>query len=84
MERGISIDQGAETLNQSIFSTSLFNWDAVQGEPVVSGYIWIMIVISLGLTIITMLAWHFTNRRDRKREKNKKKDDDDIPLDDMV
>jgi hypothetical protein len=45
-----------------------------------------MIVISIALTVLTMLVWHFTNRWDRKREREKKRhnDDDDIPLDDMA
>jgi len=65
---------------QSIFSTSLFNWSATEGESVVSSYIWILVVLSVGLTFVTMLAWHCVTTRDKKREGKRK----DIELDEMV
>ena len=58
----------------------MFNWSAAEGEAVVSGYIWILVVLSVGLTVVTMLAWHFATNRDRKREGKRK----DIQLDEMV
>lgn len=65
---------------QSIFSTSLFNWSPGEGESVVSRYIWVLVGLSLGLTAITMLAWHFTTNRDKMREQQQK----NIKLDDLV
>ncbi|KAK0725507.1 hypothetical protein B0H67DRAFT_659078 [Lasiosphaeris hirsuta] len=67
----------------SIFSTSLFNWRPSEGEAVVSDYIWVLFVLSVGLTVITVLAWHFTTNREKKRE-DKRSQSFDINLDDMV
>ncbi|KAK3346876.1 hypothetical protein B0T25DRAFT_462354 [Lasiosphaeria hispida] len=67
----------------SIFSTSLFNWRPDEGEAVVSHYIWVLLVLSVGLTVITVLAWHFTTNREKKRE-NKRSQSFDINLEDMV
>jgi len=52
----------------SVFSTTLFNWNASEGEPVVSKYIWVLLTLALVLTLITVLAWHFTTNRDKRRE----------------
>ncbi len=49
-------------LNQSIFSMSMFNWGAGEGETVVSNYIWLFLVLSLGLTGMTVLAWRLGTR----------------------
>jgi hypothetical protein len=64
----------------SIFSTSLFNFSPGEGESVVSRYIWVLVGLSLGLTAVTMLIWHFTTNRESRREAARK----DIRLDDMV
>ncbi|KAK0712482.1 hypothetical protein B0T26DRAFT_741601 [Lasiosphaeria miniovina] len=57
----------------SIFSTTIFNWRPSEGEPVISNYIWILIVISAGLTALTILAWHLTTNRVKiKQEKRSK------------
>jgi hypothetical protein len=65
---------------QSIFSTSLPNWSPGDGESVVSRYIWVFVGLSLGLTAVTILAWHFTTNRDKKRKGERK----DIQLEDIV
>jgi hypothetical protein len=57
---------------QSIFSTTLFNWSPGEGESVVSSYVWVLVVLSVGLTIATMLIWYVTTIRDKKREKERK------------
>ncbi|KAH7311521.1 hypothetical protein B0I35DRAFT_438228 [Stachybotrys elegans] len=55
----------------SIFSTSLFNFAPGEGETVVSSYFWIFVVVSLGLTAITVLLWHLgTNREVKKDQRN--------------
>ncbi|KAK4447304.1 hypothetical protein QBC34DRAFT_409826 [Podospora aff. communis PSN243] len=64
----------------SIFSTSLFNFSPGEGESVVSRYIWVLVGLSLGLTAVTMLIWHFTTNRESRREAARR----DIKLDDMV
>src|ERR1700753_643500 len=43
---------------QSIFSTSLFSWDYSQDKAIISGYLWVFIVIVVGLTCITLLSWY--------------------------
>lgn len=52
----------------TIFSTSFFNWNAAADSTVVSGYIWIFVVIAVGLTSITVGAWYFATRRVRNKE----------------
>ncbi|KAH9908537.1 hypothetical protein F4778DRAFT_350718 [Xylariomycetidae sp. FL2044] len=56
----------------AIFSMDLFNWGAGAGESVVSQYIWIFAVLSLGLTALTLFAWrHVTYRHEKKKKKKK-------------
>ncbi|KAM7213680.1 hypothetical protein V8F06_010938 [Rhypophila decipiens] len=57
----------------SVFSTSLFNWNPTEGETVVSSYIWILAVLAVGMTLLTVLAWHLWTRREKKLEEAKKK-----------
>ncbi|KAM7213291.1 phenylalanine--tRNA ligase alpha subunit [Rhypophila decipiens] len=64
----------------SIFSTTIFNWRPVEGEPVISNYIWILVVISAGLTALTILAWHLTTSREKIKQ-NKRSKSFDIELD---
>ncbi|KAK1752027.1 hypothetical protein QBC47DRAFT_389479 [Echria macrotheca] len=52
----------------SIFSTTIFNWRPSEGEPVISNYIWILLVISAGLTGLTLLAWHLTSKREKLKQ----------------
>ncbi|KAM7215571.1 hypothetical protein V8F06_009038 [Rhypophila decipiens] len=53
----------------SIFSTGFFTWDAdtAQGEEVVSGWIWVLVVVSVGLTLAVVGIWWWATRRERKR-----------------
>ncbi|EAQ87605.1 hypothetical protein CHGG_04224 [Chaetomium globosum CBS 148.51] len=55
----------------SVFSTTLFNWNPSDGEPIVSKYIWVLLTLALVLTCITVLAWHFTTNREKKRERKR-------------
>lgn len=56
-------------LSQSIFSMTIFNWGASEGEAVVSKYIWVFVVLSAGLTGLTLLAWRLGTYRFGKRDK---------------
>ncbi|KAK4206353.1 hypothetical protein QBC37DRAFT_435085 [Rhypophila decipiens] len=64
----------------SIFSTTIFNWRPVEGEPVISNYIWILVAISAGLTALTILAWHLTTSREKIKQSKRSKSFD-IELD---
>jgi hypothetical protein len=44
---------------QSIFSTSVFTWDADNEKTVFSGYVWVFVVIAALLTITTVSTWYF-------------------------
>ncbi|GAB1314607.1 Mg2+ transporter protein, CorA-like/Zinc transport protein ZntB (Fragment) [Madurella fahalii] len=57
----------------SIFSTTIFNWRPSDGEPVISNYIWILLVISAGLTGLTLLAWHLTTKREKTKQDKRSK-----------
>lgn len=63
---------GAEAhadLRQSIFSTTFFNWGQTDGHAIVSGYIWVFVVLAVGITTITVGAWYYaTHRASRKEE----------------
>lgn len=41
----------------------MFDWGAGDGESVVSKYIWVFVVLALGLTCLTVLAWRFGTSR---------------------
>ncbi|KAK3321326.1 hypothetical protein B0T19DRAFT_487681 [Cercophora scortea] len=47
---------------QSIFSTTFFNWDSPEGQPVISGHFWIFVAVAAGLTCIVVGAWAFATR----------------------
>ncbi|KAF2465717.1 uncharacterized protein BDR25DRAFT_306502 [Lindgomyces ingoldianus] len=49
----------------TVFSTTFFDWNATADKTVVSGYIWIFVVIAVGLTSTTVGAWYFATRRVR-------------------
>jgi Mg2+ and Co2+ transporter CorA len=53
----------------SVFSTDLFDFQAADGKVVVSKYVWVFVVVSVALTAVTVLAWHFGTNRDIKKEK---------------
>ncbi|KAJ0159292.1 hypothetical protein CTA2_9973 [Colletotrichum tanaceti] len=49
----------------SIFSMDMFNWEAVDGQMIVSKHIWLFFVLAVGLTLITVAAWFFGTRREK-------------------
>lgn len=57
---------------KSIFSMSMFNWGAENGEAVVSKYIWLYFVIAFAVTMIVLGIWVIwykrTQRKESKRE----------------
>ncbi|KAN0120384.1 hypothetical protein V8E51_002592 [Hyaloscypha variabilis] len=56
----------------SIFSTTLFSWDATEGKTVVSGYLWVFVVIAVGLTSLTVGAWYLATYRTRRIEASRR------------
>ncbi|OTB11878.1 hypothetical protein K445DRAFT_321591 [Daldinia sp. EC12] len=53
----------------ALFSMDMFNWDAQNGDSVVSKYIWLFATLAVGLTAITVYAWyHITTRHERKAD----------------
>ncbi|KAE9363918.1 hypothetical protein N431DRAFT_550606 [Stipitochalara longipes BDJ] len=56
----------------SIFSTTLFSWDAMEGKTVVSGYLWVFVVIAIGLTSLTVGAWYLATYRTRRQEASRR------------
>ncbi|KAH6977455.1 hypothetical protein BKA56DRAFT_674268 [Ilyonectria sp. MPI-CAGE-AT-0026] len=50
----------------SVFSMGIFDWSSK--GTVVSKYIWIFVVLSLGLTIITVLVWYLATRTIKKKD----------------
>ncbi|TPX16392.1 uncharacterized protein E0L32_004041 [Thyridium curvatum] len=69
---------GAEAradLRQSIFSTTFFNWGQTDGHAIVSGYIWVFVVLAVGITTITVGAWYYaTHRASRKEEERQRRE----------
>ncbi|TEA14671.1 hypothetical protein C8034_v003138 [Colletotrichum sidae] len=51
----------------AMFSMDMFNWEAESTESIVSKHIWLFVIVALCLTIVTLLAWHFGTRREKKR-----------------
>ncbi|TQN65043.1 hypothetical protein CSHISOI_10381 [Colletotrichum shisoi] len=49
----------------SIFSMDMFNWEAMEGQNIVSKHIWLFFVLAAGLTLITVAAWFFGTRREK-------------------
>ncbi|CCF46980.1 hypothetical protein CH063_15544 [Colletotrichum higginsianum] len=49
----------------SIFSMDMFNWEAIEGQVIVSKHIWLFFVLAIGLTMITVAAWFFGTRREK-------------------
>ncbi|OLN96286.1 hypothetical protein CCHL11_04449 [Colletotrichum chlorophyti] len=48
-----------------IFSMDMFNWEAADGESIVSKHIWLFGVLAAGLTLLTFLAWFLGTRREK-------------------
>ncbi|KAI0126968.1 hypothetical protein BJ170DRAFT_425358 [Xylariales sp. AK1849] len=62
----------------SIFSTSLFSWDAGPGEQIVSRYIWVLIVLSLALTSVVIGVWATAMRYSETRGQRRRDGGPDV------
>ncbi|KAI0105585.1 hypothetical protein F4776DRAFT_471974 [Hypoxylon sp. NC0597] len=51
----------------AVFSMDMFNWDAQDGDSVVSKYIWVFATFAIGFTAITLFAWHHITCRHERR-----------------
>ncbi|OHW97769.1 hypothetical protein CSPAE12_03531 [Colletotrichum incanum] len=49
----------------AIFSMDMFNWEAIEGESIVSKHIWLFAVLATGLTLLTVAAWFLGTRREK-------------------
>ncbi|GJC89563.1 hypothetical protein ColLi_12401 [Colletotrichum liriopes] len=49
----------------AIFSMDMFNWEAIEGESIVSKHIWLFAVLAVGLTLLTVAAWFLGTRREK-------------------
>lgn len=62
------------TKRQSLFSMSFFDWNPDQGKRILSPYIWMYVVLTAGLTGLTLTLWYFFGRPHLKE----KGDRDDV------
>lgn len=51
----------------------MFNWEAKDGESVVSRHIWLFAALAVGLTFLTLLAWVLGTQRQRQLAKKSDK-----------
>ena len=47
----------------SVFSTTFFSWDAGEGETIVSRYVYVLVIVSVGLTGLVVGIWYFATHR---------------------
>ncbi|KAF6824563.1 hypothetical protein CPLU01_10761 [Colletotrichum plurivorum] len=57
----------------AIFSMDMFNWEAEDGESIVSRHIWLFAALAVGLTFLTLLAWILGTQRQRQLAKKSDK-----------
>ena len=51
-----------------MFSMTFFNWNSDSGGDVVSGSIWIYVLVTVVFTVVTLLLfWYFILSRQRNR-----------------
>ncbi|KAJ0108555.1 hypothetical protein J7T55_002159 [Diaporthe amygdali] len=50
------------TFVASLFSMSFFDWNPDQGKKILSPYIWMYVVLTAGLTGLTLTLWYFFGR----------------------
>jgi len=50
----------------SIFSMGVFNWNAEQGQSVITYYFWIYCGVAGGLTLLTVITWLLVTLPKRK------------------
>ncbi|KAK4201888.1 hypothetical protein QBC40DRAFT_170522 [Triangularia verruculosa] len=51
------------TFLASVFSMTFFNWDAPEGEQIVSPYVWIYPVVVIGVTAVVIGTWYYLTKR---------------------
>jgi len=45
---------------------TMFNWNASQGQPIASKYIWVYFVITIPLTLLILLTWLWWYKRSQR------------------
>ncbi|PMD27018.1 hypothetical protein NA56DRAFT_562050, partial [Hyaloscypha hepaticicola] len=63
------------TAMASIFSMSMFNWQAQDGGTVVSSKIWIYVVVAVVLTCVVLIIWILWFNWTQKKYDNKMRND---------
>ncbi|OHE98217.1 hypothetical protein CORC01_06414 [Colletotrichum orchidophilum] len=53
----------------AIFSMDMFNWEAMDGQSIVSKHIWLFAVLTVGLTLLTIAAWFLGTRKEKAMAK---------------
>lgn len=53
------------TFLASLFSMTFFNWDASEGEQIVSPYVWIYSVAVVPITAVVVGLWYYLTKRTR-------------------
>jgi uncharacterized membrane protein len=61
--------------SQSIFSMSMFNWQAQDGGTVVSSKIWIYVVVAVVLTCVVLIIWILWFNWTQKKYDNEMRND---------
>jgi len=54
---------------QALFSMSMFNWQARNGEPVYSSYLWVYFLITVPLTVLVVAVWFWWFRTQERTHK---------------
>uniref|UniRef100_A0A8H7N5X7 Uncharacterized protein n=1 Tax=Bionectria ochroleuca TaxID=29856 RepID=A0A8H7N5X7_BIOOC len=67
----------------SVFSTSLFNFPS-DGQSIVSKYIWVFVVCSLVLTLVTVATWHYTTNWYGKQKQKRSNSFKSMEADNLV
>lgn len=49
---------------------TMFNWQARDGEPVYSSYLWVYFLVAIPLTILVVALWFWWFRTQEKNQKH--------------
>ncbi|KAI0593983.1 hypothetical protein F4775DRAFT_575663 [Biscogniauxia sp. FL1348] len=58
------------TFVATVFSMTFFEWNPVQGQTVMSPYIWIYITGTVMLTSLTLAIWYYFSKREKEANSN--------------